>query len=291
MRNLWQVALCFVLLLGYATPVGANVPITTDSRIKTYVYNENEVFPITVHYGYMTSIEFPANEKITTIAPGNGYSWKFIQDGSRLFIKALEGSAHTNMTIITSKHTYQFELESKDPSNSLDEQLVYVVRFYYPDQLLDAPQAQVNTNYFAPQPISQVTPAPVAPTMPSVPDPDETIAQMQPPSSPSFSAAPTPSMPQEPMAKPGQSINFDYTLSGPDTIAPIKVFDDGKETFMLFPDNNALIPHFFTTAANGQETRVSFSRKGEYIAIALVAPQFILRLGEEEVKVFNEAAH
>ena len=35
-------------------------PITTDSRIKTLVFNANEVFNITTHYGYQSNIEFGA---------------------------------------------------------------------------------------------------------------------------------------------------------------------------------------------------------------------------------------
>ncbi len=126
------------------------IPVTTDSRIKTFVYNENEVFHITVNYGYMTSIEFAKNEDINTIAPGNGYAWKFIKDGRRLFIKALEGNTQTNLTIITSKHTYQFELESKNPSDGIDDQLVYVVRFFYPDELLDQPNPKIDMSKFMP---------------------------------------------------------------------------------------------------------------------------------------------
>ncbi|MDJ1407606.1 MAG: hypothetical protein MRQ13_04430 [Candidatus Midichloria sp.] len=43
-------------------------PIATDSRIRTFVYSQNEVFGIVVHYGYQTNIEFADGEEIQTIS-------------------------------------------------------------------------------------------------------------------------------------------------------------------------------------------------------------------------------
>lgn len=264
-----MIRICYYLLISiysflWACNVQASVPITTDSRIKTFIYNENEVFPITVHYGYMTSIEFAKNEIIQTIAPGNGYSWKFIQDNRRLFIKALEGAAHTNMTIITSKRTYQFELQSRNPKDILDEQLVYVVRFFYPDQLLDQPPTQVDTQQFLP---NTTTPEP------------SPIGYQQPFEQPEV-------ITQKP--DPKQALNFDYSLSGSDKIAPIRVYDDGKSTFIQFANNNAAIPQFYIQDTNGKEVRSSYSRKGDYIVISKVTPEMVLRLGSDEVRLYNE---
>ena len=264
--------LCTLLLTAHAG--FAALPIASDSRIKTFVYNENEVFHITVHYGYITSIEFAKNEDIVTIAPGNGYSWKFTKDGRRLFIKALEGAAETNVTIITTKRTYQFELESRSPSDGVDEQLVYVVRFFYPDEMLDKPRPKVDTNRFSPSPPTQSSPATDQPDV----------------SSPFSSAPQAPSAPANPFAEKGdkKKYNFNYTLTGPERIAPLKVFDDGASTLFQFPQHNALIPHFFIAGQDGKETQASYSIKGDYIVLSSVAPQIILRLEADEVRVFNE---
>lgn len=269
--------LVFLLLSALLSSTALSaIPVTSDSRIKTFVYNPNEVFHITVHYGFMTSIEFANNEDITTIAPGNGYSWKFIKDGRRLFIKALEGAAKTNVTIITSKRTYQLEVESKNPSDGLDEQLVYVVRFFYPEEMLDQPRPKVDTNRFVP-PAPDLNPPPAITPMP------ETSPFMPAPTT-SNAAPPMPLNPQTASSR----YNFNYTLTGPDTFAPLKIFDDGKSTFMQFPNHNATIPNLFTVTPDGQEVQSSYSIKGDYVVIASVAPQIALRLGQEEVRVFNE---
>ncbi|MHC0449108.1 MAG: TrbG/VirB9 family P-type conjugative transfer protein [Candidatus Lariskella arthropodorum] len=122
----------------------ANKPITTDSRIKTFVYSENEVFRIVLNYGYQTSLEFADGEEINTISVGNNYAWQLSPVGRRLFIKPLEDDILTNMTIITNKRTYQFELQSKLPYGAIDDELVYVVRFFYPDEYQDTIKPQLS---------------------------------------------------------------------------------------------------------------------------------------------------
>jgi len=109
------------------------VPVTTDSRIKTLVYNENEVFNVITHYGYQSNIEFGTQEEIDTISLGDKVPFQVIPAGRRLFIRAQTVNARTNMTVITNKRTYQFDLASVPAPVMPNEELVYVIRFYYPD--------------------------------------------------------------------------------------------------------------------------------------------------------------
>jgi type IV secretion system protein VirB9 len=44
----------------------------------------------------------------------------------------MEKNIRTNMTIITNKRTYQFDIVSKELEDENDKDLVYVVRFQYP---------------------------------------------------------------------------------------------------------------------------------------------------------------
>jgi type IV secretion system protein VirB9 len=112
----------------------ADEPITTDNRVKTYVYNENEVYPLVIFYGYQTSIEFAKGEELSTISIGDSYSWSINPIGNRIFVKPLEENMHTNMTILTNKRAYQFDLFSKKADGDFDNELVYVMRFYYPEK-------------------------------------------------------------------------------------------------------------------------------------------------------------
>lgn len=107
-------------------------PITTDNRIKTYVYSPNEVYLLVLHHGFQSHIEFDKNEGIETITVGDSYAWKITPLGNRLFVKPLEKNIRTNMTIITNKRTYQFDIVAKEFEDGEEKDLVYVIRFQYP---------------------------------------------------------------------------------------------------------------------------------------------------------------
>ncbi|MCE3233099.1 MAG: type secretion system protein VirB9 [Rickettsiaceae bacterium] len=261
MQKLYSII--FFVLFTIGTPhAQAALPIATDSRIKTFVYNENEVFHLTLHYGYQSNIEFAIGEEIETLSVGNSYSWKITPVDRRLFIKPLEGSAKTNMTVITNKRTYQFELESKDPTDSVDEELVYVVRFFYPSESFDNPLPKIDTKRFMPENV-----------MGSVPENMSVPAAKAPASG----------------IKSNDNFNYNYTLTGPDKIAPLKVFDDGERTYFKFPNSNATLPSMFIVGDNGAENRTSYARQGDYIVVKQIIKKMALRLGKEVVYVFNES--
>ncbi|PCJ26958.1 MAG: hypothetical protein COA94_04605 [Rickettsiales bacterium] len=109
-----------------------DVPLTTDSRIKTYLYSPNEVYLLVLHYGFQSHIEFGKNEEIETITVGDSYAWKITPLNNRLFIKPMERNIRTNMTIITNRKIYQFDIVAKELESGSEKDLVYVVRFQYP---------------------------------------------------------------------------------------------------------------------------------------------------------------
>ena len=81
----------------------SQAPITTDSRIRTLVYNANEVYELKFYYNYQSFVEFSQDEEIEMISIGESFAWRLTPAGKRLFIRPLEIAAHTNMTIITNK--------------------------------------------------------------------------------------------------------------------------------------------------------------------------------------------
>lgn len=124
----------FVFSLLLALPLMAGNPVATDSRVRTYVYGESEVFKVVSQYGFQSSIEFSAGEEILTLSVGDAASWRVTPANNRLFVQALRENALTNMTIVTNKYTYNFDLSSQ--VNSPDD-LTYLVRFYYPAKDFD----------------------------------------------------------------------------------------------------------------------------------------------------------
>lgn len=145
--------------------LSADQPITMDSRIKTYIYNPNEVFPVILHYGYHTHIDLPKNEYIKNIIIGNPVDWEINSKNNQIFLQTHSKSAHTNMTVITSKRTYEFDLIARPHSRENDYELAYAIKFFYPEDHLknydnsnsyniknnvnitDLIRGKINTNY------------------------------------------------------------------------------------------------------------------------------------------------
>jgi type IV secretion system protein VirB9 len=196
MKNI--LAILIYCLISLSAQAEYNKPVVIDSRIKTFIYNENEVFAVTLHYGYQSHIDFAKGEEPIEISLGDSSSWKINKSGRSLFISPQESNAHTNMTIITNKkRIYEFDLFSKKPTDKADKDLAYVVRFYYPEEPIDIAEVKLSPPtqmlYHSKQDISL----------------EDTI-----------------------MAKK----NRNYSFKGDEEIAPISVFDDGKLTYMKFRD-------------------------------------------------------
>lgn len=211
-----------LLLLGvFSADVLAYVggtPVATDSRIKTFVFNANDVYRLTTHYGYQLNIEFANDEQIETVSVGDRTGWNIVPGNNRLFVRAMEDKSHTNMTVVTDKRAYQFDLYSSQPGENGWDELVYVVRFYYPEegemdasQVASVPQpAPMMASYPAasmPMPLQMPQPMPMIPpqaqggyampSMPSYQPPRHEMPQMQ-----GMPMMPAPSMTMPPMMMP-----------------------------------------------------------------------------------------
>ena len=125
-------AMLLIFTCSNRIALGDDSSLTTDSRIKTYFYSPNEVYLLVLHYGFQSHIEFGKGETIETITLGDSYAWKITPLWNRLFIKPMERDIRTNMTIITDKRTYQFDIVSKELEDGEEKDLVYVIRFQYP---------------------------------------------------------------------------------------------------------------------------------------------------------------
>ncbi len=279
-RSLLRVAGILAAAL-FTLPVLAAQPITTDSRIKTLVFNPNEVFVITTHYGYQSNIEFGAKETIDTISVGDRVAWQITPAGRRLFIRAQEENAHTNMTVVTNLHAYQFDLRSSSADAVFgSEELTYVVRFFYPDD------AAANMAPLAPPllPAPAVTVTQPPPTFAPAP----TVTTVAP--APSVSAVVPPPSVTTPMPTgniPAPAFNYNYTFSG-SSPAPVKIFDDGKNTYFKF--SNGVSPRISVITAKGETLAVpSHVTNDGLIAVNVVAPRFSLVAGSQLVIVYNES--
>lgn len=240
MKRWFTLSLAYLVVASAAVAEDAQQPILTDSRIKTFVYNENRVYTLLTEAGYQSNIEFGLSEEVETISVGDRIAWQIVPAGRRLFVRAMEDGAHTNMTVVTSRRTYQIDLTSVRATAGNQADITYVARFYYPDE-------------------KQVQEARIL-TAQDVLD----------------------------VASLGAALNYNYTYTGPEEIAPLKIFDNGRETYFKFRGHPS--PTMATVGSDGMETRIASRTVGEYVVVSTTAPRFVLRLGDRVVCVFNESS-
>lgn len=107
-------------------------PIGNESRIKIINYMPNTVFKFVGHYFYQSIIEFALDEEIQTISMGSPSPWQIVPAGNRIFLKPVGDDATTNMTVITDKRMYFFEMHADEVEDIADNKLNFIVKFVYP---------------------------------------------------------------------------------------------------------------------------------------------------------------
>ena len=235
-----SVLLAAVPIPSYATQQTS--PMALDPRIRTFTYRPNEIFRFTGHYRYQSVIEFDADEKINVVSLGDSLAWQIRPIGNRLFIKPIEPDADTNMTIITNRRVYNFELYAKEAKDLHDTSLVFLAKFVYPSE------GSSSVMHFG------------------------------------QSSSYIPDIEGEP-----EKYNFNYTITGSENIAPIRIFDDKRFTYFQFREGNADIPAFFVVRKDGSEQLVNYRIAGDYVVVERTTSQFTLRNGDEVVCVYNES--
>ena len=278
MKNKFRILNIFniiILLTVISSPLFAQTPITTDSRIRTLVYNPNEVYELKFFYNYQSFIEFSGDEEIEMISIGEAFAWRLTPAGKRLFIRPLEIAAHTNMTIITNKRTYHFDIRSDEYSGKADEDLVYTIRFFYPQigQPLPIPP-QLAVPNIAPRISNQPIPKLRIEEIVRTPTPQARIDE------------PLPSIIER--NPEGAELNFDYRVAGKsDDIMPLKVYDDGAETHLQFANDNLVIPTISMVDSSGSEIPLTYVVRDRYVVIPTISRQFTLRLSDGLLCIFN----
>ncbi|PIR34605.1 MAG: hypothetical protein COV36_00485 [Alphaproteobacteria bacterium CG11_big_fil_rev_8_21_14_0_20_44_7] len=285
MKNKFKFIIMFTVLalFGFAE-AGAETDISSDSRIKTLVFNENEIYSLVARNGFQSAVELAPDEKIETISIGDPIGWQITPSGRRVFIKPLHKTGTTNLSIITNKRSYQFELKATADSSSRSGH-AYLIRFFYPTQSISFDGVDRTRGNL--RPVSD-TPIPNFPAFSAAP-------QMPAPNLPSPPQAFNPPMPA-PAAPPQPTVetfNFNYTLTGPDSLAPRKIFDDGKSTFFEFPNPVGTPPQISVVSFDGSETplpaRVEGSMSGGLVVVDRVAGKFTIRQNRELICVYNES--
>jgi len=237
-----------------------------DPRLRDIFYDPQAVVTVFVKRGVVTDIVLDANEAITEVASGLGAdcnklesSWCIAaQPGGRhLFVKPKStANAANNIAVVTDRRTHSFRfvvLAERDT-----RQPVYRL------SVKGAPPMPLHTS-------SQLAPPAVAVAEPPPVSAAELINER-------LSAAP-------------QVVNSSYSIvegKGSEDIVPTLVFDDGRFTYLRFP-NNREVPAVFHVLSDGSETIVNARMEGDLLVTDRVSRRLMLRAGTAVVGLWNEA--
>lgn len=120
--------------------IAAPQPALADARLSQVMYDEGKVFRLEGKLNVQASIVFGKDEVIENVAIGNSQTWQVTPNmrANILFVKPLEARATTNLTVVTNKRTYLFDLVASPSARP-----VYVLRFDYPPETETLADAQL----------------------------------------------------------------------------------------------------------------------------------------------------
>lgn len=228
----------------------ASTAAHADPRLVSRLYDPGQIVRIEGKINVQATIQFGEDETIENVAIGDSLKWQVTPNrrANLLFIKPLAERASTNMTVVTDKHTYLFDLVS----SSAHRTPLYVLSFTYPEEVEPAQSADA-----AGQPAERANALEMA-------------------------AATDPYAVLDPAA-----LNFAWISSGSRSLLPERVFDDGEATFLTWPPGTKM-PAILVKDHEGAEGPVNFAVRGDVIVVDGVPSEFVLRAGNETARLVNE---
>jgi len=133
-----------VLLVMLSLPLAGSYALETpkpgvnDRRVRYVDYNPGEVVKLVGHFGYQINIVFAEGETVLPkgVYMGDRKAWSFATLGNNVFIQPSEENGQTNMTILTNRRSYTFDLTShwSKKNRSDTDDMYFQVNFRYPKE-------------------------------------------------------------------------------------------------------------------------------------------------------------
>ena len=239
-----------LLFIGLTGTIGLQVahaevtpqPLPTDARMVVMQFNPSQIYKVLTAPTYVTHIRLEEGEKLAfDPALGDTVQWEVESAENNIFIKPDLANIRTNMSIVTNKRTYQFDLVSS-PEGGMYYQFM---EFKYRGEKKKLTSLQ------------------------------ETAAEQKASESDVNLKVADPS-----------TLNTNYKISGSSKFKPDFVEDDGKFTYIKFPDDLTELPMIYVKE-NGAYSQVNFTPKpkNNFVTVTRVADEFVLMLDKEEVKI------
>lgn len=277
MSRVWWLSLRLAacVLLGLGVTIGAaqaiEVPASSrlDGRIQYVNYKPGEVFLVRTSPGFASRIVFAPGETILGISSGFKQGWQFQKGppGNVLYLKAQtvkgegennniapEGEAvsgwNTNLSVTTDQRMYDFDLRLVPGSNSKGVPTNYTIAYVVQFRYPDADRAK------------------------AAEEENRRVVETR------LAAKPAP-------------VNWSYSMQvgkKSSAIAPTLAYDDGRFTYLRFP-NNREFPTAFLVADDESESIPNSHidpAQPDFLVVHRVSKAMVLRLGEQVVGIYNE---
>lgn len=185
-----------------ASTLGGIPAHAEDPRLVERLYNADEVVRIEGRANVQATIRFAEDEHIENVAIGDSTAWQVTPNrrANLLFIKPLADRAVTNMTVVTDRRTYLFDLVASPAHRSP----LYVLAFAYPDEPEDVELAEGAA-------------APAGPNAVELAAASDPYAVVDP-----------------------AELNHAWATKGAAALFPAQVYDDGEATFLTWAPGTAL---------------------------------------------------
>lgn len=226
-----------------------STPARADDRLVQRLYDPAHVVRVPGRANVQATIQFSEDETIENVAIGDSQAWQVTPNkrANLLFVKPLGERATTNMTVVTSKRTYLFDLVAS-PANRTP---LYVLAFTYPKEEVAAVDE------------AATVPLPDAPTA------DELAVATDP----------------RAVVDPAD-LNFAWAPKGAAGLLPQRIYDDGAATYITWRPETAL-PAILVKDAQGNEGPVNYAVRGDVIVLDAVPREIVLRAGRDSAMLVN----
>ncbi len=245
------------MLAAMAAPAWAEQIPTSgprDPRVRTVVYDPMNVVDITGVIRAATEVEFAPTETIEKVAGGDATSWLVAPAGNLMFLKPTQALPPSNLVVVTrrpdgSQRSYVFELTVRDGDMTRNTpQTYFKVVFRYPADEAAAKQAE----------LARTAQAAAKRDANSRLDVDFFYGVR----------------------------NWAYTAQGDAALQPTEVSDNGQVTVFRFPGNME-VPVIYEIKADGTESIVPRTVRGDQVIVDAIARQFRIRAGSQVLCIFN----
>ncbi|MCL6250365.1 TrbG/VirB9 family P-type conjugative transfer protein [Altererythrobacter sp. KTW20L] len=224
-----------------------------DPRLVVREYSDSEVVRVAGQVNVQATIRFADGEQIQNVAIGDSQKWQVTPSRSAnlLFVKPLSERATTNMTVVTDRRVYLFDLVASPAHRNP----LYVLSFTYADEPVeeeeDVQLAEDGSR------IERANPLEMAAAT-------DDFAIIDP-----------------------ASLNFAWASEGAPALLPETVYDNGSATFLAWPVGEAM-PAILIKDEQGMEGPVNFAVRGDVIVIDAVPAEIILRSGDNTARLVNQ---